>query len=49
MGYITVLYRGYKKVIKKLMYFRPPTICLYEDVLPNMLQTILSELLRQSF
>ena len=49
MGYIIVLYGGYKKMIKKLMYFSPPTICFCEDVLSNMLQTILSELLRQSF
>ena len=42
MGYITILYGGYKKARKRLMYF-------YEDVLSNMLHTILSELLRQSF
>ena len=49
MGYITVLYGGYKKPIKRLMYFCPPTMCFYEDVLSNMLQTILSELRRQCF
>ena len=49
MGYITVLYGGYKKVIKRLIYFSPPTKCFYDDVLSNMLHTILSELLRQSF
>ena len=49
MGYKTVFYGDYKKVIKRLMYFCPPTKCFYEDVLSNMLQTILSELLRQSF
>ena len=49
MGYIIVLYGGYKKVIKRLMYFSPPTKCFYEDVFSNMLHTILSELLRQSF
>ena len=48
MGYITVL-RGYKKVIKRLMYFSPPAKCFYEDILSNMLHTILPELLRQSF
>ena len=48
MGYITVLYGGYKKVIKKLMYLSPPTKCFYEDFLSNMLHTILSELLQQS-
>ena len=49
MGYKTVFYGDYNKVIKRLMYFCPPTKCFYEDVLSNMLQTILSELLRQSF
>ena len=49
MGYITVLYGGYKKVIKRLIYFSPPTKCFYDDVISNMLHTILSELLRQSF
>ena len=33
MGYINVLYGGYKKVIKRLMYFSPPTECFYEHVL----------------
>ena len=36
MDYITVLYRGYKKVIKTLMYFSPPTKCFYEDALSNI-------------
>ena len=49
MGYKTVFYGDYNKVIKRLMYFCPPTKCFYEDVLSNMLQTILSELLRQIF
>ena len=49
MGYIIVMNGGYKKVIKMLMYFIPPTKCFYEDVLCNMIHTILSELLRQSF
>ena len=49
MGYITVLCGGYKMVIKRLMYFSPPTKCFYEDVISNMLYTVLSELLRQSF
>ena len=49
MAYITVLYGGYKKIIKMFMYFSPPTKCFYEDVLSNTLHTILSELLRQSF
>ena len=49
MGYITVLYGGYKKVIKRLIYFSSPTKCFYDDVLSNMPHTILSELLRQSF
>ena len=38
-----------KKVIKRLMYFSPPTKCYYEDVLSNILHTISSETLRQSF
>ena len=49
MGYIIVLYGGYKKVIKRLIYLIPPTKCFYEDVFSNILYTILSELLRQSF
>ena len=49
MGYITVLYGGYKKVIKRLMFFSPPTKCFYENVISKMLHTILSELLQQSF
>ena len=49
MGYITVLYGVYKKVIKKLMYFSPLAKCFHEDVLSNMLHTILSELQRQNF
>ena len=49
MGYITVLYGGYKKVIKRLIYFSSPTKWFYDDVLSNMPHTILSELLRQSF
>ena len=49
MGYITVLYGGFKKVIKRLMYFSPHTKWFYEDALSNILHTILSELLRQSF
>ena len=43
MGYINVLYGSYKKFIKKLMYFSPPTKCFYEDVLANIPHTILSE------
>ena len=49
MAYITVLYGGYKKIIKMFMYFSLPTQCFYEDVLSNTIHTILSELLRQSF
>ena len=49
MGYINVLYGGYKKVIKRLMYINPPTKCFYEDILPNILHTILSEPLQQRF
>ena len=49
MGHIIVLDGGYKKVIKRLMYFSPPTKCSYGDVFSNMLHAILSELLRQSF
>ena len=49
VGYMIVLYGGYKKVIKKLMDFSFPTKCFHEDVLSNMLHTILFELLRQSF
>ena len=36
MDYITVLCRGYKKVIKTLMYFSPLTKCFYEDALSNI-------------
>ena len=49
MGYINALYGGYKKVIKRLMYFSPPTKCFYEDVLSKILHTISSKTLRQSF
>ena len=49
MGYLNVLYGGYKKFIKRLMYFSRPTKCFYEDVLSNILNTMLSESLRQSF
>ena len=49
MGYMIVLYAGYNEIIKRLMYFSLPTKCFYEDVFSNMLHTILSELLRQSF
>ena len=28
MGYLNALYGGYKKVIKRLIYFSPPTKCL---------------------
>ena len=49
MGYINVLCGGYKKVIKRLMYFSPPKECFYEDVLSNILHTILPEPLQQSF
>ena len=48
MGYINVLYGGYKTVIKRLMYFSPPKECFYEDVLSNILHAILSEPLHQS-
>ena len=48
-GYITVLFEGYKKVIKRLMYFSPPTKFFYEDILSNVLHTILSGFLRKSF
>ena len=43
MCYINVLYGGYKKVIKRLMYFSLPTECFYEDALSNVLHIILSE------
>ena len=49
MGYINVLYRGYEKFIKGLIYFIPSTKCFYEDVLSIFLHTIFSEPLRQSF
>ena len=35
IGYINVLYGGYKKVIEGLMYFSPSTKCFYEDVHPS--------------
>ena len=34
--YINVLYGGHQKV-KRLMYFSPPTKCLYENILSNIL------------
>ena len=43
MSFINVLHGGYKKFIKKLMCFSPPTECFYEDVLANIPHTILSE------
>ena len=49
MGYVNVLYEGYKKLIKRLMYFSPPTKCFYEDVISNILHTTLSEPLQQKF
>ena len=49
MGYLNVLYGGYKKVIKRLMFFSPLTKCYYKDGLSNILHTILSEPLRLSF
>ena len=48
MGYLNVLHGGYVKVVERLMYFSPPTKCFYEDVLSNILHTILSEPLWQS-
>ena len=49
MGYLNVLHGGYKKVIKRLMYVRPPTKRFHEDVISNILHTTLSESLWQSF
>ena len=49
MGYVIVLYGSYKKFIKRLLYFSPPTNCFYGVVFPNMLHTMLSELLPQIF
>ena len=49
MGLINVLHGGYKKVIRMLMYFSPSTKSFYEDIPSNILHTILSEPLRQSF
>ena len=49
MGYINLFYGGYKKVVKRLMYFDPPTKCFYEDVLSKILHTVLPEPLWQSF
>ena len=49
MHYLNVFYGGYKKVIKSLMYFSPPTKCFYGDVLSNILHTILSKSLQQGF
>ena len=50
MGYIKVVYGGYKNGYKKrLMQFSPPIKCFYEDVLSNILHTTSSETLRQSF
>ena len=36
VGYISVLYEDYKKVIKRLMFFSPPTKCFYEAFLSNL-------------
>ena len=49
MGCVNALYGGHKKVIKRLMYFSPPTKCFYEDVLSNILHATLSEPLQQTF
>ena len=49
MGYVNVWYGAYKKVIKRVMYFCPPTKCFYEDVLSNILHTILPGSLEQKF
>ena len=49
MGYVNVWYGAYKKVIKRVMYFSPPTKCFYEDVLSNILHTILPGSLEQKF
>ena len=49
MGYLNVLHGGYKKVLKRLMHILPPTKRFYEDVISNILHTILSESLWQSF
>ena len=49
MCHLNVFYGGYKKVIKRLMSFSPPTKRFYEDVLSNIPHTMLSESLRQSF
>ena len=38
-----------QKVMKRLMYFSPPTKCFYKDALSNILHTISSETLRQTF
>ena len=35
IGYINVLYRVYKNVIKRLMYFSPPKKCFKKDVLSH--------------
>ena len=48
MGYINVFYGGCKKIIKRLMYFSPPTKFFYEDVLSNIVHTVFSEPLQQS-
>ena len=39
MGYINILYRDYKKVSKRLLYFSPETSCFYETFLSNILHT----------
>ena len=49
IGNTNVLDGGYEKVTKRLMYFSPRRECFDEDVLSNMLHTILPETLRQSF
>ena len=49
IGYINVLYGGHKKVKKRVKYFSPPTNCFYEDILSNILHTISSLTLLQSF
>ena len=35
--------------IKRLMCFSPPTKCIYDNVISNILHKIWSESLRQSF
>ena len=40
MSYLTVLCRSHKKVLRRLIFFSPPTECFYEHALSIVLNTL---------